>query len=339
MPSAEGRAVDDTPVLIRALAPYLRQTNGSLVIAISGGPDSVALARAAALAREHRSGRLVFAHLNHGLRGTESDADEAFVIDLAAQIPGVEICHVRIDVAAEAARTGMNLEATARRLRYDWLAQVARERGITRVATGHTADDQAETVLHRLLRGTGLQGLRGIAGRRALAPDVELVRPILDVTRVDVLAFLHSLGQSFREDSSNRDLRHTRNRIRHELLPLLAGQFNPAIVAVLGRLAAQAEEAFRDEESAASRLLTAAELPRAGRQVVFDAVCLRAAPERELRAMLRLVWEREGWPRDAMSFDTWKRLAASVHGKGTATDFPGGIHASHRGRAFLLGPG
>jgi tRNA(Ile)-lysidine synthase len=330
--------VDDTPALVRAVARHLGPVDTGLMVAVSGGPDSVALARAAVLARGAGAGRLVLAHLNHGLRGAESDADEAFVAELAARLPGVELCRARLDLAAEARRLGANLEATARRFRYGWLADVARRNEMGRVATGHTADDQAETVLHRLLRGTGLQGLRGIALRRELVPGVELVRPLLGVSRADVLTFLESLAQPFREDSSNRDLRHTRNRIRHGLLPLLAGEYNPAIVAVLGRLAAQAEEAFRAEQAAAAALLVGAELPRAGRQLVFDAARLAAVPERELRAMLRLAWEREGWPRDAMGYGAWGRLAARARGRGTAADFPGGVHAVHRGRVFLLGP-
>jgi tRNA(Ile)-lysidine synthase len=327
--------VDDTPRIVRDLQ-HLTRTAGNLVIAVSGGPDSVALARAAVLARGAGSGRLVLAHVNHCLRGAESDADEALVVELAAQLD-VELSRTRLDVAAEAECSGTNLEAAARRLRYDWLTQVTRARGIRYVATGHTADDQAETVLHRLLRGAGLQGLRGIAACRPLAADVELVRPMLGVTRSEVLAFLGALGQPFREDSSNRDLRHTRNRIRHELLPLLADRYNPAIRSLLCRLAAQADEAFQDEQAIALALLTAAERPRAGRQIVFDAECLVAANDRALRAMLRLVWEREGWPRDDMGFEAWERLAEQARGRGTATDFPGGVQASHKGRAFLLG--
>jgi tRNA(Ile)-lysidine synthase len=328
--------VDDTPRIVRDLQEQLNRATDGLVIAVSGGPDSVALARAAVLARGAGPVRLVLAHVNHCLRGAESDADEALVVDLASQLPAVELCRTRVDVAAEAARSGANLEATARRLRYAWLTQVAREHGIRQVATGHTADDQAETVLHRLLRGAGLQGLRGIAACRSLAADVELVRPMLGVTRSDVLAFLASLGQPFREDSSNRDLRHTRNRIRHELLPLLA-EYNPAIATVLCRLAAQADEAFRDEQATALALLSAAERPRAGRQIVLESECLLAASDRALRAMLRLLWEREGWPRDDMGFDAWERLADQARGRGTATDFPGGVHASHKGPVFLLG--
>lgn len=331
--------MDETPALVREVARALGPPDGGgLVVAVSGGHDSVALARAVALARGTAAGKLVLAHLNHRLRGAESDGDEAFVAELAAQLPGAEFCTTRLDVAATAEQSGENLEGTARRLRYDWLAGVARERGIPRVATGHTADDQAETVLHRLLRGTGLQGLRGIAARRPLAPGVELVRPMLGVTRAEVMAFLRDLGQPTREDSSNHDLRFTRNRIRHELLPLLAAHYNPAVVEILVRLAAQAAEAFRDEQAAAEALLAAAELPRAGRELVFDQPRLAAATEREVRAMLRLVWERENWSRDAMGYVAWQRLTALARGEGKSADFPGGVHARGRGRVFLLGP-
>lgn len=327
--------MDDTTGFVAAVARGIGPPDDGVVLAVSGGPDSVALARAAAAARGG-GGRLVLAHLNHGLRGAESDADEAFVADLASRLAGVELCRARLDVAAEAERAGANLEAAARRLRYAWLASVAREHGCLRVATGHTADDQAETVLHRLLRGAGLQGLRGIAPRRPLAPGVELVRPMLGLTRPEVLAFLRGLGQPFREDASNRDLCRTRNRIRHELLPLLAREYNPAVVSVLGRLAAQAAEAHRAEEAEAAALLAAAELPRAGPRLVLDRPRLAAAPGRVVRALLRLVWEREGWPRDGMNFAAWQRLAALARGDGVAGDFPGGVRARRRGRVVLL---
>ena len=136
----------------------------------------------------------------------------------------------------------------ARRLRYDWLTRVAGEAGAGWVATGHTANDQAETVLHRLLRGAGLRGLRGIAARRPLAAGVGLVRPLLDATRDEVMAYLEAIGQAYRQDSSNLDPALTRNRIRHQLLPRLAAEYNPQIVAVLGRLAGQAEEVYGAEE-------------------------------------------------------------------------------------------
>src|SRR4051794_6077146 len=148
-----------------------------MVVAVSGGPDSVALLRALLVLRRSAPFPLVLAHLNHQLRGSDSDADEAFVNELHGSLVSVghadlSFCCERIDVAAVAAAEHVNLEDTARRVRYDWLAGVARGHGLGMVVPGHPADDQAETVLHRLLRGAGLQGLRGIAPRRPLAEGV-----------------------------------------------------------------------------------------------------------------------------------------------------------------------
>jgi tRNA(Ile)-lysidine synthase len=218
------------------------------------------------------------------------------------------------------------------------LAEVARTHGLRWVATGHTAGDQAETVLHHLLRGTGLAGLRGIAVRRPLEPGVEVVRPLLAVARAEVLAYLGALGQPYREDASNADRRHTRNRIRHELLPHLAEHYNPRIAEVLARLARQADEVCRAEEAEAEALLREAELPRAGRLVVLDAQRLTAAPRRLVRSALRCVWAREGWRLGGMSYDAWERLADLAGSADGAGDFPGAIHARRRGRVLQLGP-
>ncbi|MBV9122466.1 MAG: tRNA lysidine(34) synthetase TilS, partial [Planctomycetes bacterium] len=314
------------------------------VVAVSGGPDSVALVRGlVACAPQVGFGPLVLAHVNHQLRGEEGDADEAFVRELHARLKSegaeVQLCCQRLEVAARARLEGENLEQMARQVRYDWLAQVARERGCRWVATGHTADDQAETVLFRLLRGTGLQGLRGIAARRELAPEVEVVRPLLPVTRAEVLAYLESLAQPYRVDSSNYDRAFTRNRLRHELLPQLVEKYNPRIVEILGRLAAQAEEVFREEEAQAAELLARAERPRAGGLVIVDCGCLREAPRHRVREALRLVWARERWPQREMGFAEWERLAAVVYGEMGAVDLPGPVRARRRGRVVQMGRG
>jgi tRNA(Ile)-lysidine synthase len=320
-----------SPPLVRHVAACLRRhgVSGSLVVAVSGGPDSVALVRAlVALLPE---GSVTIAHLNHQLRGADSDADEEFVRRLHAtlQPAGVRLWCQRLDVAAGAA--GGNLEAAARRLRYDWLARVAADAAAAWVATGHTA----ETVLHRLIRGTGLGGLRAIAERRRLAPGIRLVRPLLTVRRAEVLDYLRSLGQPYREDRSNADLRYTRNRIRHELLPLLAG-YNPAIASVLTRLARQAAEVDRGQAAAARALLAAAERPRAGAVLVFDRRPLARASRHTVRDMFRLVWRRAGWPQGDMSFAAWDRLAAVALGELAAVDLPGGIHARSRPNVVQL---
>jgi tRNA(Ile)-lysidine synthase len=314
----------------------LADVGRGLVVAVSGGPDSVALLRALVAARPpSEPWPLTVAHLNHQLRGDASDADEAFVAELhaclsASGIPGLGLRQRRLDVGGLARAEGGNLEAVARDARYRWLAEVAAEVGAAWVATGHTADDQAETVLHRLLRGSGLEGLRGIAGRRSLAPGVGLVRPLLRVPRGDILAYLAALGQPARQDASNSDLRLTRNRIRQELLPYLAG-YNPNVRESLARLAEQAEEAFAAEDEAARQLLREVELPRAGPVLVLDAERLAAAPRRLVRLLFRALWRREGWPRGDLDFAAWERLADVAAGSLAATDLPGHVHVRRRG--------
>lgn len=309
-------------------------------MAVSGGPDSVALLRALLALREPGAGAVVIAHLNHQLRGSQSDADEEFVrqlyAELAGSIPEIHLRCERTDVGRRAAEMGRNLEETARQIRYAWLAGIACDAGLARVATGHTANDQAETVLHRLLRGTGIQGLRGIAARRPLDGNVELVRPLLTASRADVLAYLAQLGQPYREDQSNADPRRTRNRIRHELLPQLAREYNPRIVDVLTRLAEQTEEIHRHESAEAERLLTEAERPRAGSVLVLDCEILARAPRQRVRDVLRLCWTREGWPVGDLSYDHWDRVAELVLGTQTAVELPGLIRAQRRGKMLQL---
>lgn len=330
--------MDQREALLAQVARFLgtvEATPAPGVVAVSGGPDSVALLRALRTLRP-AGAPLVVAHLNHCLRGADSDADEAYVAALAARLGLGWRCE-RLDVAALAAASGENLEAAARTVRYRWLAEVARAAGARWVATGHTADDQAETVLHRLLRGTGLKGLGGIPPRRPLAEGVELLRPLLRVPRAALLAYLEAEGQDFREDRSNADLRLTRNRLRHELLPHLAERYNPAVVAVLCRLAEQAAEVQGREAAEAAALLAGAELPRAGGVLVLDPQRLAGAPRHRVREALRAVWEREGWPADEVGYEGWERAAAVALGEATAVDLPGGVWVRRRGRVVQLG--
>ena len=327
---------------------------GPGVVAVSGGADSVAL-----LCVLHALAcPLTVAHVNHGLRGAESDADEAFVRELAKAL-GIE-CRVKsVDVAGLSG----NLESAARRVRYAFFADVAAEVGAKWVATGHTADDQAETVLHRIVRGTGIQGLRGIASNasgvwglesgveqldptsRTLSdtghqtPDARqliLVRPLLTVTRGDVLDYLADLKQPYRDDSSNADPRFTRNRIRHELLPLLR-TFNPDVVTALARLAEHANEAHAIITEYATQVLAKAERPRAGDAIILNIADLGPSAA-VVRAVLRLVWEREGWPTDQMDAAAWDRACAVARRELPAWDFPGGISMRHAGWVVQIGP-
>jgi tRNA(Ile)-lysidine synthase len=191
-----------------------------VLAAVSGGPDSVALAHWLWLRSKKSRLRLALAHVNHGIRGKDAKADEAFVRELG-ETWGVPIFIRRVDVPAAAKREGRSLEDAARKLRYRALAQLARKHGFPLVAVAQHADDQAETVLLHLLRGTDPKGLAGMPERRPLAEGVELVRPMLVLTRADVQAYLKFYGLRSRFDKSNRDLDRTRNWVRKKLLPLL----------------------------------------------------------------------------------------------------------------------
>jgi tRNA(Ile)-lysidine synthase len=204
--------------------------------AVSGGADSLALLALLDRLRDELGITLAVVHFNHALRGAESDADASFV-ELEARNRGLEFLIAREDVLAAAAREGWNLEDAARRLRYAFFERVIDQNQLTHIAVAHTVDDQAETVLAHLLRGTGPTGLAGIypvAGR--------IVRPLLGSRRETLREYLRANGQTWREDSSNRDTRRTRARIREKLLPLLQQDFSPAIVSHLGELARLARE-------------------------------------------------------------------------------------------------
>jgi tRNA(Ile)-lysidine synthase len=231
------------PVDTALLKPGLR-----LAVGLSGGADSVALLRALA-ERSAELGLVVHAaHLHHGLRGEEADADLEFARELAGGL-GLRFHESRVDVAAEAqanasaGKGGESIEEAARRLRYAWFRQLMAQGHVDAVATAHTFDDQAETVLAKFLRGAWTEGLAGIAPRLE-TPEGPVLRPLLATSRAEIEAYLRGIGQGWREDSSNRHLGYTRNRVRHELLPLLE-KWNPRLREHLAQMATLA----RDEET------------------------------------------------------------------------------------------
>jgi tRNA(Ile)-lysidine synthase len=218
-----------------------------LAVGLSGGADSVALLRVLA-DRSRELGLVVHAaHLHHGLRGVEADADRDFCRELAYSL-GLPFQESQVDTACAAAadpasgKAAESIEEAARRLRYGWFRELMRTGIVDAVATAHTRDDQAETVLARFLRGAWTEGLSGIHPVVAF-PEGRIVRPILATGRAEVEAYLKELDQKWREDSTNRHLTFTRNRIRHDLLPLLE-EWNPQLREHLAQMA----ELARDEE-------------------------------------------------------------------------------------------
>ncbi|KAA6459069.1 tRNA lysidine(34) synthetase TilS [Acidobacteria bacterium AB60] len=225
------------------LRPGLR-----LAVGVSGGADSVALIRALAERRRELGLVLSVVHLHHGLRGDEADADLEFVRTLAGDL-GLSFQSERVETAASAAadpatgKAAETIEEAARRLRYQWFRRLMAGGAAEAVATAHTRDDQAETVLAKFLRGAWTEGLSGIHPVIEF-PEGRILRLLLRTTRAEIEAYLTGLGQGWREDSSNRHLTFTRNRIRHELLPQLES-WNPRLREHLAQMA----ELARDEES------------------------------------------------------------------------------------------
>lgn len=230
-------------------------------VAVSGGADSVGLLRLMLELRDELGIVLSVVHLNHQLRGAESELDQGFVRDLASK-HDLEFTTKSRDVKAYASERKLSLEAAARELRYEFFRGVLRS-GVNRIATAHTLDDQAETVLLKLARGAGTRGLAGVAPkivvnqgelgteksalREAVPPGenaLSIIRPLLRTRRATLREYLAQIGQAWREDASNQDLRHMRNRIRHEILPELEQNVNPSFCEVLGGTA----EIARGEE-------------------------------------------------------------------------------------------
>lgn len=282
-----------------------------VLLAVSGGADSVALLRVfvdffhekfyGAKNTSPQKTLFAVAHVNHGLRGEESDQDALFVRKLAEKfdLPYFERT-IRIE-EWDADRSG-SFEAAARSLRYDFLLKTAQQIGLRHIATAHTQNDQIETVLHRIIRGTGIAGLAGIPRVRKINEAVSLIRPFLSVSRSEIEAYLTQLGQSFRIDSTNVSSRFTRNRIRRELLPLLKEQYNPSVenaLANLAQIAAEAQEQF-DIES--EQLWNLTKISRSANEVLLKRSPLLLQSPFRIREFFAFVWKTQNWPLQKMGF-------------------------------------
>ncbi len=210
-----------------------------VIVAVSGGADSTALLLCLNKLSPDLAITLTVAHLNHRIRGLEGDADEEFVRQMAAEM-NIPFVLEAIEVKKKAKETGRNIEELGRRFRYDFLQRAARRLGAQKIAVGHNRNDQAETALFRFIRGSGFEGLSGIH------PIVDglIIRPLLECSRKSIIDYLKQQKASYKEDSSNKDLRYARNRIRWELLPYLESNFNPRIAETIAHEALLAREAW-----------------------------------------------------------------------------------------------
>ena len=288
------------------LAQGLLRPGDSVLVACSGGPDSVALLHLLLELSRDIPFSISVAHFNHRLR-PQAAADERFVQDmsLAMDLPYYA---GRADVRAAAKKMGLGIEEAGRRLRYEFLERAAAEAGASKIASGHHRDDQAETVLMRLLRGTGLTGLAGIPAIRGV-----IIRPLLELGRDEILDYLRDRKLPWRTDNSNRDQKFLRNKIRHKLVPYLEKYFAPAVIRSLARLAAVS----RDEDEFLERAVrTAARraITRKAGETFLDANALRKLhPAIARRAVRIFLLSLKGDLRD-VSFDDVDAVRAMEDG-------------------------
>ena len=308
-----------------------------VLLAVSGGRDSMALLHGMTrLCGVLKIPQIVVAHLDHGLRGAAGwqDAELVRSICKSLDVPAV-VAECGAGQLERASRG--SLEEAARIARYEFLQTSAREHGMQLIVTAHHAADQAETVLHNILRGTGLRGLRGIPERRRLNDTVELIRPMLTIRDDAIREYIQQHSIAFASDVTNNDSRFTRNRIRHELLPLLATEFNPGVQDSIVRLAEQTQELLQSLDAVAESLLAEAVLERTPGHCRLDVRRLTQHALPVVRHALTVLWIQQNWSRKDMSREHWNRLAAMLFDPPPLSiDLPGSIRAELRGNLLAL---
>ncbi len=274
-----------------------------LLLGVSGGADSVAMLR---LLHQlwnqlpgHQPSHLVVAHYNHALRGVESDGDQQFVQELANALQLT--CHT--ETAAIENSIAVGSEELFRSARYRYLQATAEKIGARYVLVAHTADDNVETMLHHLFRGSGARGLSGIAPHRALGDDVVLLRPLLTFRRDQLRSGLQEIGQSWREDASNTDQRFQRNWIRSTLLPTIRTRYPQADAAILRAIANQSHLQEQLEQQASQWIEQS--VVRDDDQLMLSRVDITLPV---LAEVIRRLWHQMHWPRQALAAAHYQRL-------------------------------
>ena len=324
--------------------PPERWAGMTIVVGCSGGADSVALLRATHALRPANS-TLVVAHYNHRLRGLESDEDEKFVASLAQSLQSTFVSNSIVD-PIEPQASALNVsstlprdEASLREIRYQFLLRVAQTNGARYVAVAHTADDSIETVLHNLVRGTGLSGLTGIAAHRDLNQDLVLIRPLIDVWRHEVVGYLKQIQQAFRQDSSNDSCAYTRNRIRHRLLPVIEEEFGADAKTAIHRSSSILAELHQWLQSEAERWLEQVVVLRTPRRVELRTTGVLDRDWPLVQHSLAILWQRQSWPLKAMSHGHWSQVRAFFQGlpaKCTLIELPSTIKVSRSDERIVI---
>ncbi len=333
----------DLPGQVRApIEKYRMLPKGEPVVAgVSGGPDSVALLHLLVSLRREFGISLYAAHLNHLARGRQSDADAAFVEQLATRW-GVPSSSERIDVPGAVEREGGSFEEVAREARYAFFSRVCDRVGATTVAVGHTRDDQAETILMRMIRGAGPLGMQGMAPVVSREREgFRVVRPLLATWRSQIEAYLAHHRIRARSDPSNRETRYLRNRIRRELLPLLEARYNPRIKERLATLAEHLATDYAYVDCVAERAFRTVSRISDG-QVCLDLHKLQRLPEAIRRQVVRRAIHRVQGSLRRLTTRHWRELEELIEARpgGSVVDLPRGLVAARqngRSPGLLIG--
>lgn len=344
--SQTGQVAEAFEAAVAAGLPLSWDWRQPVILAVSGGADSIGMLRAiAAIAPNGAQSQLLVAHVEYDLRDT-AERDRRFVVEQAARL-GLACHWRRLSVEASGETASQGREAAARKLRYDFFAALAHAHGARHVAVGHTLDDQAETILHRILRGTGIAGLAGMPRARRLAEGVSLVRPMLALRRQQVREYLSASRATWMEDESNTDQRFARNLLRHRVLAEVEQRQYPAATVALVRLGEQAAAFMTKRSEAVERLVDeAVERQPDGSLLLQDHLARLAAGDRELLADVFIsLWRREGWPRQELSRRHLGRLTRMITDGNSATAehqpaivLPGAIRARWQANGIVLQP-
>lgn len=310
---------------------------GRILLAVSGGADSTTLLHVlqSLRARGELCAELVCAHVNHRLRGPASDEDERFVVEQATRL-GLPVVTKAVDVRTHAKTHRLSVETAARRLRLEALREIAETSACTWVATGHQKNDNAETILQRLRRGTGFRGLAGIRPVRRFGDGPWFASPLLDITREEIVAYLDRRDLDWREDQTNVDPKYMRNYIRHKLLPALQQESHGCLVQELSDLAASARRLYdrvqRDAEEAMSQLAKVHEGSVALAASRLSPLCELVAVELVRQALMKL-----GCGEQNLTQDHYKRIIQLARGAAASVlTLPGGFTARREGERIVL---
>jgi tRNA(Ile)-lysidine synthase len=304
-----------------------------VLAAVSGGADSTAMLHCLArnFQKENQTAKLAVAHINHKLRGKDSDDDAAFVRQLAERYNLAYYEYSITETDWNNAKTGSK-EGDARSIRQKFLVETAEKIGFRYVATAHNADDQAETVLHRLIRGTGIKGLAGIRQFRQINDAITLIRPLLFCTREYILKYLQQINSEYRTDSTNIENEFTRNKIRNILLPLLRSEFNSEIGTSLCRLSEIAGETEDVISELTDEVLEQVIISEQKDEIVLDTDKLRTFSTPVIREVFVRIWLKYKLPQLGMEFLRWNEITAFFENGevGKQRQFYGGVVAEHR---------